>query len=129
MNELALAEALQHHGAREAERELTSRFDEFAHDARDQDLAAACGIGDARRDHDMPTEEIAVVSEDDLSGVRPDAHTHTVSRTRSRERVQRSLHVDHAQERTSRAREAEHEPIALGLDLGSAVSGHAAAHD
>src|SRR4051812_9125706 len=122
VDHVLVTEAFERDRPGRTEEDVASRLDELAYEPRDEDLSTTRGIRDARCDDDVAAEQVATVAHEDFAGVHTDAHAQPVGRSRTRDRVQRALHVDCAHERAARAREAEHEPVAARLDLGAAVA-------
>src|SRR3954463_14380697 len=64
MGQLRPVYALQRHRPRGAEGELAPRLHDLTYEGRRQDLTAARHIGQAGGDHDVASEQVAVVAHD-----------------------------------------------------------------
>ena len=121
-------EALQLHPAGGAEAEVAPGLDDLAHERRHQDLAATGLVGDPGREDDGLPEEIAVL-EDGFAGVHADPDAQGVGGVGASVGLQGPHDLDRAEQRGPGARERQHEPVPLGLDLDPAGALDVAPHE
>ncbi len=110
------------------ERDVVRTGDQLTHELRHQDLAALGLAGDACREDDVTTEQIAALG-DGLARVQADAHPHALVRVSPGVALDLLLNGDRARQHASRAVEREHEAVALRLDLVAAVGAQLLADD
>ncbi len=84
------------------ERDVVRTGDQLTHELRDQDLAALGLAGDASREDDVTTEQIAALG-DGLARVQADAHPHALVRVSPGVALDLLLDGDRARQSASRA--------------------------
>ena len=96
MDSVRTGDALELDDAWLTELQVAARVDDLAHERRDQDLAAFGLVGDACREHDMLAEQVSVVAEDHLAGVKTDSDVDGIGGIGLRVGLEPALHLAHA---------------------------------
>ena len=122
MDDVRSGKPFEGDGTAGAELHVTAWLDDLSDQRADEDLAAACLVGDASCDDDVSAVDVAVLAEDHFACVDPGSDAHGGEGLSRGVRCEGVLHVDHARDGSSCAAEAQHEAISLSFEFGSAVT-------
>src|SRR5439155_4753912 len=120
--------ALQPKLARVAERHVAGALRQLLERRRDEDLAAARLRRDPRGQDDVAAAEVVTLA-DRLAGVQPLPNPDRLGGAGVDPRGERALDGDRALDAVARARERDHEAVALRYHHKAAVHPHLVAHD